>query len=120
MMRLSHRDQRASRDIARSAWGMLGLVLVLGARALWAPIEAIRVAAVRGLAAAGGVYLWESSRTVDTYVADLDRVHRDASGSGRLRAEVASDGDRDARVRRHARTVPPPRRQAGPPAPPEG
>lgn len=117
-MRPSHRDRRVSRDIARSAWGMLALVLALGVLALFAPMEAFRFAAVVGLAMAGGIYLWESNQTIGEYVRDLDEVRRGGTVSGRLRAEVGSAAAVEDGPRRRARSVPPPRRTAEPPAPP--
>ena len=119
-MRTSHRDRRVVRDIARSTWGMLGLVVVLSALALVAPLEAIRFAAVLGLAVSGGVFLWQSSRTVEEYVLDLEQVQLGGDVSGRVRVEVTSDVGPDPNGRRLSRALPLVRRRppASPPDPP--
>ncbi len=117
-MRVSHRDHRVSRDIARSAWGMVGLVLALGALMLAGPLEAIRFAAVIGLGVAGGVFLWQSSATVGQYVADLESVHRGENVSGRVRVEVTSSVGLDGLGGRPVRATPIVRRR--PLAPSEG
>ena len=99
---------------------MLALVIVLGALALVAPLEAIRFAAVVGLAVSGGVFLWQSSRTVEEYVQDLEQVQLGGEVSGRVRVEVTSDVGLDPNERRLSRAFPPVRRRppAPPPAPP--
>ncbi len=111
-MRLSHRDRRVARDISRSAWGMLGLVVVLAGLALYAPLEGFRFASVIGLAVAGGVFLWRADSTVQQYVLDLDRVQSGSETSGRVRVEVTSDTAVDEREVRLPRAIPAVRRQA--------
>ncbi len=111
-MRVSHRDRRVVRDIARSAWGMVALVVGLGALALVGPIEAIRFAAVAGLAVAGGVFLWQIDLTVHQYVGDLESVHRGERVSGRVLVEVTSDVGLDGLGGRPVRATPVVRRRA--------
>lgn len=108
--RVSHRDRRVARDIARSAWGMLALVVALGALSLAAPLEAVRFAAVIGLAVAGGVFLWQSRRLISDYVRDLESVQVGRPRSGRVLVEVSSDVGYDAGGRRSPRALPPVRR----------
>ncbi|HYK92693.1 MAG TPA: hypothetical protein VEY07_01450 [Thermoplasmata archaeon] len=111
-MQSSHRDRRVVREIERSTWGMLGLVLALGALAVGAPLEGIRFAAVLGLAVAGGAYLWQSGRAVGDYVRDLHQVEYGETVSGRVRAEVASQVGVDGSERGPTRALPAVRRDS--------
>ena len=63
-MRVSHRDVRVTREIHLAAWGMLGIAAALILMALYFPIEAVRFAAVVGLAAAGAAYVWRAGVAV--------------------------------------------------------
>lgn len=74
--RFSHRDRRVAREVHRSAWGMLGLVVALAVVAVVAPSTAIRFGAVVGMAAAGGATLYQSRRMIDAYLADLSALER--------------------------------------------
>src|SRR5215470_10230466 len=90
-MRVSHRDRRVVADVARSTWGMVGLVGVLAGVAAEAPWTALRFGAIVGLAAAGGFFLWRMRSTVRGYLGDLQQVRSGADVSGRVRVEVESD-----------------------------
>lgn len=74
--RFSHRDRRVAREVHRSVWGMLALVVALGVVAIVAPSTAIRFGAVVGMAAAGGATLFQSRRLIDEYLADLHALER--------------------------------------------
>ena len=92
---------------------MLGLVLVLGGLAIAAPILALRLAALLGLAVSGGVFVWQAGHTVDDYVRDLEHVQYGREVSGRVRVEVESDVGYDPGSRRGERALPRVRRRVG-------
>jgi len=114
-MRVSHRDRRVTRDINRAAWGMLGLTLLLGAGALYAPVEAIRFGAVIGMAASGAAYLWQSGVAVRGYLVDVDGVASGAEVPGHVRVEVESDVGYEGTPARFRGPSPHARRRAGTP-----
>lgn len=110
-MAFSHRDVRAAREIGRFLWAILLLVLVLGAAAVLAPGDPLRFGAVVGLAVAGGIFLLEIDRSVQSYLRDLSEVAEGGPVSGIVRAEVESDVDLDDGMRRRPPRSPTVRRR---------
>jgi hypothetical protein len=70
---------------------MLGITIVLGAGALYAPDEALRFGALIGMAVSGAAYLWQSGVAVRGYLSDVDRVVSGLEVPGHVRVEVESD-----------------------------
>ena len=91
MIKFSHRDRRVSRDLARSAGGILLIAVGLVGVGYAAPWPALRFGAVVGLAGAGGFFLWQIDRTVGRYLADLAAVESGGGTPGSVRVEVESD-----------------------------
>jgi len=117
-LRVSHRDRRVTADVIRSTWGMLGLVAVLVGAATVAPTAAVRFAAIVGLAAAGGFFLWRMGVTVRDYERDVARVRDGLPISGRILVEVESDVGFGPSTER---SIPPsPNVRWGPDPPPPG
>lgn len=89
--RFSHRDRRVAREVHRSVWGMVGLVVALGVVTVVAPSTAIRFGAVVGLAMAGGATLFLSRRLIDGYLADLHALEHGTGLHPTTRVEMHTD-----------------------------